>query len=72
MFDAMLYADLDLEVKLSDAVNGVKDQKKAGANGAAGILNADQNAADGKAQVGIAQAVPGGVAVAQAAATIGP
>jgi len=27
MMDVMLYADLDLEVKLSDAVTGLKDYK---------------------------------------------
>lgn len=71
MFDTMMYGDLELEVKLSDAVNGIKDQSQVGANGAAGILNPDKSAAEGKAQVGLPQSVPG-VAVAQAAATIAP
>eukprot|EP00353_Schmidingerella_taraikaensis_P001997 CAMPEP_0185599336 /NCGR_PEP_ID=MMETSP0434-20130131/82623_1 /TAXON_ID=626734 ORGANISM="Favella taraikaensis, Strain Fe Narragansett Bay" /NCGR_SAMPLE_ID=MMETSP0434 /ASSEMBLY_ACC=CAM_ASM_000379 /LENGTH=75 /DNA_ID=CAMNT_0028228681 /DNA_START=2038 /DNA_END=2265 /DNA_ORIENTATION=+ len=67
----MLYADLDLDVKLSDAVNGLKDSKKNGAGNASGIINAESAAADVKAQVGMAAVVPG-VSVAQAAATMGP
>ena len=71
VFDTMMYGDLELEVKLSDAVKGIKDQSQAVVKGAAGILNPDKTAAEVKAQVGLPQNVPG-VAVAQAAATMAP
>lgn len=48
MIDAMLYADIDLEVKLSDAVTGLKDYKKVGVGAGNSGINAEASAEAGK------------------------
>ncbi len=66
MVDTMLYADLDLDVKLSDAITGLKDNKKASQK----LNGASEQVGDNKPMINnpVNSGVPGvGVNAAQAA-----